>query len=153
MPPFVHLRLHSEYSVVDGIVRVDEAIASAVADGMPALALTDLSNVFGLVKFYTEARGKGVKPIAGCDVWIANETDRDKPFRLLLLCQNHAGYLRLCELLTRAFRENRYRGRTCESATSLSARSACSEQAISHWRSLLRAETLRRRSPLDVPWW
>src|SRR5688572_20543088 len=111
MPPFVHLRLHSEYSVVDGIVRVDEAIASAVADGMPALALTDLSNVFGLVKFYTEARGKGVKPIAGCDVWIANETDRDKPFRLLLLCQNHAGYLRLCELLTRAFRENRYRGR------------------------------------------
>ena len=109
--PFVHLRLHSEYSVVDGIVRIDEAIDAAVADRMPALALTDLSNVFGLVKFYKAARAKGVKPIAGCDVWIANETDRDKPFRLLLLTQSHAGYLVLCELLTRAYRTNRYRGR------------------------------------------
>jgi DNA polymerase-3 subunit alpha len=51
-PSFVHLRLHSEYSVVDGIVRLDEAIDAAVADGMPALALTDLANTFGLVKFY-----------------------------------------------------------------------------------------------------
>jgi DNA polymerase-3 subunit alpha len=110
-PAFVHLRLHSEYSVLDGIVRLDEAIAAAAADGMPALGLTDLGNMFGLVKFYKEARSRGVKPIAGCDVWIANESDRDKPFRLLLLCQNHAGYLKLCELLTRAYRANRYRGR------------------------------------------
>ena len=110
-PSFVHLRLHSEYSVVDGIVRLDEAVAAAAADRMPALALTDLSNVFGLVKFYTAARSRGVKPIVGCDVWITNETDRDKPHRLLLLCQSHAGYLRLCELLTRAYRANRYRGR------------------------------------------
>ena len=58
---FIHLRLHSEYSIVDGIVRVDEAVAAAKADGMPALGLTDLGNVFGLVKFYTEARGKGIK--------------------------------------------------------------------------------------------
>ena len=110
-PSFVHLRLHSEYSIVDGIVRLDEAIEAAVADEMPALALTDLSNVFGLVKFYNEARERGVKPILGCDVWIANETDRDKPCRLLLLCQNQTGYLRLCDLLTRAYRTNRYRGR------------------------------------------
>src|SRR5687768_17404458 len=110
-PSFVHLRLHSEYSVVDGIVRVDEAVAAAVADGMPALALTDLSNLFGLVKFYTAARRGGVKPIIGCDVWVTNETDRDKPHRLLLLCQSHAGYLGLCSLLTRAYRTNRYRGR------------------------------------------
>ena len=53
-PSFVHLRLHSEYSIVDGIVRIDEAVEAAVTDGMPALALTDLSNVFGLVKFYQE---------------------------------------------------------------------------------------------------
>ena len=92
-------------------MRLDEAIDAAVADGMPALALTDLANVFGLVKFYKAARAAGVKAIAGCDVWIANETDRDKPFRLLLLCQSQAGYLRLCELLTRAYRTNRYRGR------------------------------------------
>ncbi len=112
MPPsFVHLRLHSEYSVVDGIVRIDDAVAAAAADGMPALALTDLSNVFGMVKFYRAAREAGVKPIVGCDIWLTNETDRDKPFRLLLLVQNHTGYLHLCTLLTRAYRSNQYRGR------------------------------------------
>ncbi|HYH40619.1 MAG TPA: DNA polymerase III subunit alpha [Burkholderiales bacterium] len=110
-PSFVHLRLHSEYSVVDGIVRLDEAVDAALADRMPALALTDLSNLFGLVKFYSTARSRGLKPIAGCDVWISNEANRDKPYRLLLLCQNHAGYLKLCDLLTRGFRGNRYRGR------------------------------------------
>ena len=71
-PTFVHLRVHSEYSIVDGIVRIDEAVAKAVGDGMPALALTDLSNLFGLVKFYQEAREKGIKPIIGCDVLISN---------------------------------------------------------------------------------
>ena len=111
-PSFAHLRLHSEYSVVDGIVRIDDAVAAAAADGMPALALTDLSNLFGMVKFYKAARGAGVKPIVGCDVWLTNEVDRDKPFRLLLLAQNHVGYLRLCELLTRAYRSNQYRGRS-----------------------------------------
>ncbi len=108
---YVHLRLHSEYSIVDGIVRIDEAIEAAVADGMPALALTDLSNVFGLIKFYQEARAKGVKPVIGCDLWLENEADRDKPYRILLLCQSRAGYLKLCDLLTRAYRTNQYRGR------------------------------------------
>jgi DNA polymerase-3 subunit alpha len=110
-PQFIHLRLHSEYSISDGIVRLDDAVERAVADRMPALALTDLANVFGLVKFYQAARGKGLKPIVGCDLWIANEQDRDKPHRLLLLCQNRPGYLRLCELLSRAYRGNQYRGR------------------------------------------
>jgi DNA polymerase-3 subunit alpha len=110
-PSFVHLRLHSEYSVVDGIVRLDEAIAAAAADRMPALALTDLANTFGLIKFYKDARASGLKPVAGCDVWLSNEADRDKPFRLLLLCRNDVGYLNLCELLTRAYRGNRHRGR------------------------------------------
>src|SRR5688572_14548043 len=110
-PSFVHLRLHSEYSIVDGIVRIEEAVEAAKADGMPALALTDLANVFGLVKFYQAARAAGVKPIIGCDAWLENEADRDKPFRMLLLCQSRAGYGRLCELLTRAYRSNQYRGR------------------------------------------
>jgi DNA polymerase III subunit alpha len=110
-PSFVHLRLHSEYSIVDGIVRIEEAVEAARADGMPALALTDLANVFGMVKFYQAARAAGVKPIIGCDVWLENEVDRDKPFRLLLLCQSRAGYGRLSELLTRAYRANQYRGR------------------------------------------
>ncbi|SFU61402.1 DNA polymerase III subunit alpha [Nitrosospira multiformis] len=108
---FIHLRLHSEYSVVDGIVRIDEVVAKAVAEGMPALALTDLSNLFGLIKFYQEARNKGIKPIVGCDVWISNDIDRDKSSRMLLLCQSYPGYLALCRLLSRAYRENQYRGR------------------------------------------
>jgi len=110
-PAYVHLRLHSEYSIVDGIVRIDEAVAAAAADGMPALALTDLANVFGMVKFYKEARARGIKPVIGCDLWLTNETDRDNPYRALLLAQNYDGYLRLCELLTRAYRGNQYRGR------------------------------------------
>jgi len=117
LPSFVHLRLHSEYSIADGIARLDAAVAAAAADGMPALALTDLANVFGMVKFYQEARAKGIKPIIGCDVWISNEADRDRPYRLLLLCQSRAGYLRLCELLTRAYRANQYRGRAEVSKT------------------------------------
>ena len=110
-PPYVHLRLHSEYSVTDGIVTIDEAVDAAAADGMPALALTDLANVFGMVKFYQAARARGIKPITGCDVWIENSADRDKPHRMLLLCQSRAGYLNLCELLTQAYRSNQYRGR------------------------------------------
>ncbi|HJW02903.1 MAG TPA: DNA polymerase III subunit alpha [Azospira sp.] len=102
-PRFVHLRLHSEYSVTDGIVRLDDAVGRAVADGMPALALTDLANAFGLVKFYNACRGKGVKPVTGADVWIANELEPDRPYRLLLLVRNHPGYLQLCELLSRAY--------------------------------------------------
>ena len=111
MTPFVHLRLHSEFSIVDGIVRIDEAVAKAAASGIPALAITDLGNLFGAVKFFKAARESGVQPIIGCDVWIENEKNRDQPSRLLLLCRNQAGYLNLCQLLTRAFRENMWRGR------------------------------------------
>jgi DNA polymerase-3 subunit alpha len=110
-PSFIHLRLHSEYSISDGMVRVDEAVAAAQRDSMPALALTDLNNFFGLIKFYKAARGAGLKPIAGCDVFITNDADRERPYRLLLLCQSIAGYLLLCRLLSRAYLENQHRGR------------------------------------------
>ncbi|KXS32001.1 MAG: DNA polymerase III, alpha subunit [Candidatus Gallionella acididurans] len=110
-PTFVHLRLHSEYSISDGMVRVDEAVAAAKRDAMPALALTDLNNFFGLVKFYKAARGAGIKPVAGCDVYISNDADQDRPYRMLLLCQSNAGYLLLCRLLSRAYLENQHRGR------------------------------------------
>src|SRR5574341_1875442 len=82
-PRFVHLSLHSEYSVSDGIVRIDEAVERARADAMPALALTDAANLFGMVKFYGAARAAGVKPIIGADCWLQNDTDREKPFRVL----------------------------------------------------------------------
>ncbi|NJA88267.1 DNA polymerase III subunit alpha [Rhodocyclus tenuis] len=110
-PRYVHLRLHSEYSITDGIVRIDDAVARAAALGMPALALTDLANLFGFVKFYTAARKAGIKPVLGCDVFIANDADNDRPHRLLLLCRTHRGYLQLCELLTRAYFAPRTRGR------------------------------------------
>lgn len=110
-PSFIHLRLHSEYSIADGIVRIPEAIAAARQDAMPALALTDLNNVFGLIKFYQAARTAGIKPIIGCDVYISNPSEHDKPFRLLLLCQSNAGYLRLCDLVTRSYLERQNNGR------------------------------------------
>ncbi|MDR0934600.1 MAG: PHP domain-containing protein, partial [Burkholderiaceae bacterium] len=110
-PQFIHLRLHSEYSIVDGLVRIDDVVKAAASDAQPALALTDLSNLFGLIKFYKAARKSGVKPIAGCDVWVAGEQEKDKPSRLLLLVRNRDGYLRLCELLSRAWLENQYKGR------------------------------------------
>ena len=111
LPRFVHLRLHSEFSITDGVVRIDDAVAAAVKDDMGALALTDLSNLFGLIRFYTAARAGGIKPIAGADVWVSNPQDSDQPYRLLLLVQNHSGYLNLCQLLSRASLDNQTRGR------------------------------------------
>ena len=110
-PQFVHLRLHSEFSIVDGITRLDGAVAKAKADGQTALGLTDLGNTFGFVKFYKAARGKGVKPILGADVFIANSADRDSPFRALLLIQNDQGYKNLCELISKAWLTNVHRDR------------------------------------------
>src|SRR5499427_7950192 len=102
-PVFVHLRLHSEFSIADGTLRI--------ADAMPALAITDLANAFGLVKFYKAARANGIKPIFGCDAWLTHDAERDQPFRALLLAQSRAGYLKLADWLTRAYRSNQYRGR------------------------------------------
>ena len=83
---FVHLRLHSEYSVSDGIVRLKDVCSKAAGDGMPALALTDLANLFGMVKFYQAARSKGLKPIIGCDVWVT-QNERDHPCRVCCWCR------------------------------------------------------------------
>ncbi len=110
-PRFIHLRLHTEYSVADGLVRVGEAVGRAREMAMPALGVSDLSNTFGWVKFYRAARGAGIKPIFGCDVWVTNAADRNRPSRLLLLVQHREGYRRLCDLLTRAYLENLHRGR------------------------------------------
>ncbi|EEG06672.1 DNA polymerase III subunit alpha [Pseudogulbenkiania ferrooxidans] len=110
-PRFVHLRLHSEFSVYDGIVRLDDAVKRAKQHGMPAIGMSDLMNLFGMVKFYKACRGNGIKPIVSVDALISNDDDRDKPSRLLLTAKNRAGYLRLCDLLTQAVLHNQYRGR------------------------------------------
>ena len=102
--------MHSEFSIVDSTVRIDDAVAAAQADGMPALALTDLANLFGMVKFYKAARSKGIKPIVGCDVEVDSQTAGQAPHRILLLCQNREGYLRLCTWLTRAYAQPQQRG-------------------------------------------
>ena len=105
--PFVHLRLHTEYSVVDGTLRVDDAVAAARADGQGALAISDLDNLFGAVKFYKACRGAGVKPIVGVDVWMEPLPDGGTlPTRLLLLVQDRQGYLNVSELLARAWTRN-----------------------------------------------
>ena len=103
--------MHSEYSIVDGLVRIDDIVKAAAKDGQAALAVTDLANLFCMVRFYKEARGKGVKPIAGCDLWITNDADREKPFRLLVLIKSRHGYLQLCEVLSQAWLSNQYKGR------------------------------------------
>ena len=91
--PFVHLRVPPEYSVVDSTRGIDAAAAAARADAMPALAITDLSNLFGAVKFYKACRGAGVKPLIGVDVWLEPVAEADKQAsRLLLLVQDAVGY-------------------------------------------------------------
>ena len=102
---FVHLRIHTEFSVVDGTNRIDEIVAAAALDNQPALAISDLGNLFGTVKFYSEARTAGVKPLIGADVWVQapGKDAASAPARMLLLVQSHKGYLNLSELLTRAW--------------------------------------------------
>jgi DNA polymerase III subunit alpha len=107
---YTHLRLHTEFSVVDGTVRIDEAVKTALDNCQGALAITDLNNLFGTVKFYKEARGKGVKPLIGAEIWLEGasaEVGKEPALcRVLLLVQNKQGYLNLSELLARAWTQN-----------------------------------------------
>lgn len=110
---FVHLRLHTEFSVVDGTNRIDEVVKAAAADGQPSLAITDLNNLFGAVKFYKEARGKGVKPVLGTEVFVEGlGAEPGALTRIVLLVQNKEGYLNLSELLARAWTQNVGRGQS-----------------------------------------
>ena len=108
---FVHLRLHTEFSVVDGTNRIDEVVKAAAKDNQPALAITDLNNLFGAVKFYKEARGKGVKPLLGAEIFVDGLGKEGGALtRIVLLVQNTEGYLHLSELLARAWTQNVGRG-------------------------------------------
>ena len=110
---FVHLRTHTEFSVVDGTLRIDDAAKAAAKDGQVALGLSDLANLFGGVKFYNACRKSGVKPVLGADCWIEPEASDKPATRLLLLVQNFQGYLNLCELLSRAWIQNVQRNQAC----------------------------------------
>jgi DNA polymerase-3 subunit alpha len=101
---FVHLRLHTEFSVVDGTTRIEDNLKFAASDGQPALAITDLANLFGAVKFYKEGRKCGVKPILGAEIHLEGlGKEAAQLSRVLLLVQDHQGYLNLSELLARAW--------------------------------------------------
>ena len=92
---FVHLRVHTEYSLVDSLLRVDSLVDAVADQRMPACAITDQGNVSALVKFYKPALSRGVKPIVGADLWIAESREDREPSRLTLLCQNRTGFKRL----------------------------------------------------------
>ena len=102
-PVYIPLRLHTEYSITDGTVRIKQAVKQAAVFELPALGVSDLMNTFGLVKFYKACRSAGIKPVAAADVWVENPEAPEKPFRAMLMVRNDAGYLRLCELLTESY--------------------------------------------------
>jgi DNA polymerase-3 subunit alpha len=108
--PFVHLHLHSEFSLVDSTLRIKQLVERAKQLGMPAVAVTDQFNMFGLVKFYRAAVAAGIKPIAGADVLISPADDPEHTSRLVLLCQNNEGYLNLCRLLSKGYQEGQHLG-------------------------------------------
>ncbi|MGI9341687.1 MAG: DNA polymerase III subunit alpha [Gammaproteobacteria bacterium] len=108
---FVHLNLHTEFSIVDSVVRVKELMATTAKAGMPAVAMTDQNNLFAMVKFYRAALDAGIKPIIGADVWLRHDVATgEEPTRLILLCRDNAGYRNLSELLTRAYRDGQEHG-------------------------------------------
>jgi len=107
---FVHLRLHSEYSLVDGMVRIKPLVQQVVKLGMPAIALTDVTNFYGLVKFYQAAQAVGVKPICGADLQMSSPVPDGLPASLTLLVMNQQVYRNLTKLISRAFQEGQHRG-------------------------------------------
>ncbi len=108
---FVHLHVHSEYSLVDGIVRIKSLVNAIKEEKMPAVAITDQSNLFALVKHYRACINAGIKPIIGCDLWIKNKQHLEQPFRLILLCKNNQGYTHLKEIISKSYLEGQYRGK------------------------------------------
>ncbi|MCV2503908.1 MAG: PHP domain-containing protein, partial [Neisseriaceae bacterium] len=104
--PFVPLRLYSEYSIDSSIIRISEAVEFAKNQNFPALNLSDNMNMFAAIKFYNTCRKNGIKPIFSVDFALENENKPSCPHRILLLAKNHAGYLALCELLTKAYLDN-----------------------------------------------
>ncbi|MDH1055528.1 DNA polymerase III subunit alpha [Aquipseudomonas alcaligenes] len=107
---FVHLRLHTEFSLVDGLVRVKPLVKAVAAAGMPAVAVTDMSNMCSLVKFYKTAMGAGIKPICGADIWLASPEEDGPLSRLTLLVMNAKGYRNLTELISRGWAEGQDNG-------------------------------------------
>lgn len=108
---FVHLCCHTEYSLIDGLLRVDDLVATAQKMQMPAVAISDLTNLFGMVKFYKEAVAAGIKPIIGSELLIENAQQPENPTHLIVYCQNKIGYKNLAKLISKGYLENQASGR------------------------------------------
>tara|TARA_R110001592_G_scaffold59905_3_gene182014 strand:+ start:24332 stop:27853 length:3522 start_codon:yes stop_codon:yes gene_type:complete len=108
---FIHLKVHTEYSLTNGLVRIKPLIAKSLAENMPAIAITDQSNFCALVKFYKATRGAGIKPIVGVDIWLENDAEPKNPHRLTLLAKNDLGYRNMTVLVSRAFTEGQSFGK------------------------------------------
>jgi len=102
-PKFIHLRVHSDFSMADGVGKVKNIVGKVAGMGMPALAITDLVNLCGLVKYYTSAHGNGVKPIIGADMWVLSDDFNEEPWRITILCMNNEGYKNLTLLISKAY--------------------------------------------------
>ena len=120
---FVHLRLHTEYSLIDSVVRVPELIEASAAAAMPAVAVTDQSNLFAMVKFYRAALERGVKPLIGVDLHVRENGEQQQPTRIALICQSQTGYRNVTRLLSRAYLEGQQRGMPTVDRTWLTAES------------------------------
>ena len=129
---FVHLRVHTEYSLTDSIIRIDNLVSRAVELGMPAVAVTESQNLFSAIKVYTTCLKLGVKPIIGAEVLVENTKNPNSPFALVLLCQNNDGYRALCAFVSKAhnrvksggtvlMQENWFNPSSCEGLIALSA--------------------------------
>ena len=110
-PKFIHLRVHSDYSMCDGLKKVKPIVAKAADLNMPALALTDQTNLCGLVKYYHAAHGAGIKPIIGCDFWVKSDELGDELSRLVILTTNNVGYKNITELISKAYLRGHIQGK------------------------------------------
>ena len=109
-PRFVHLRVHSDFSMVDGLQKIGPIVSAAAANNMPALALTDQMNMCGLVRFYGSAHGKGIKPLVGADFWVQSDELGDEQFRLTLLAMDNDGYQNITLLISRGYQRGHVQG-------------------------------------------
>ncbi|TWX55738.1 DNA polymerase III subunit alpha [Colwellia hornerae] len=110
-PKFIHLRVHSDYSLCDGLNKVKPIVAKALALGMPAIALTDQTNLCGLVKYYHAAHGAGIKPIIGCDLWVKSDELENELSRIVVLATDNVGYKNLTELISKAYLRGHVQGK------------------------------------------
>jgi len=121
LPMFSHLRVHSEFSLVDGTIRIKKLAALAKSAGFDSIALTDINNIFGLLKFYQSAQAVNIKPILGAEVWVRSAEGVHK---LVLLCQNNQGYTHLCEIISEAYLYGQQDHRIAVNIDALSGRTA-----------------------------